>query len=340
MTNVLSIEFVRQLLDSSPDAITVCDARVPGEHVLMVNRRFEHMTGYSAADLIGTDLRRLLGAERNQSGYEQLRNTIARGTGARAPLRQYRKDGKPFWSEVMMEQLRDANGAVTHFVSYFRAIEMRDRIKPATAAATPSQVSVAESTADTVTLAAALPQPRWMREDRLTGLSSRQSFQELLNMQWQQCQRQGHALTLLMFEIDSLASYRDTFDRTAVDSCVRKVARLLATAFRRGSDVVGRWDEGVFCVIAQSVDLPATIEYAQALANRVFDLQIHHPRGARGRFVTLSAGVARLVPAIDATVDSLTTLAAEAVQQARNRQDSNVAAVKGLDAGGALTSGG
>ncbi len=326
MTSILSIEFVRQLLDSAPDAITVCDARIPGEHVLMVNRRFEHMTGYSAADLIGTDLRRLLGAERNQSGYEQLRNTISRGIGARAPLRQYRKDGKPFWCEVLMEPLRDGAGTVTHYVSYFRAIEMRDRIKPA---ATAASAAVADSTADSALLAAALPQPRWLREDRLTGVSSRRSFEELLNLQWQQCQRQGHALTLLMFEIDSLANYRDTFDRTAVDSCVRKVARLLATAFRRGSDVVGRWDEGVFCVIAQSVDLPATVEYAQSLANRVFELQIHHPRGARGRFITLSAGVARMVPAIDAGVDSLTALAAEAVRQARNRQDGNVAMVTG-----------
>jgi diguanylate cyclase (GGDEF)-like protein len=241
-------------------------------------------------------------------------------------VRQFRKDGKAFWCEVMMAPLRDAGGTVTHHVSYFRAIEIRERAK-----ATPT-AQTAEPAAPIGMLEATLPQPRWVREDRLTGLSSRQSFEELLNMQWQQCQRQGHALTLLMFEIDSLSSYRDTFDRVAVDACVRKVARLLATAFRRGSDVVARWEEGVFCVIAQSVDVSVTAEYAQTVANRVAELQIHHPRGARGRFVTISAGVARTVPAIDATVEVLTTSASEAVRQARSRPDGNVAVTLGAEA--------
>jgi diguanylate cyclase (GGDEF)-like protein/PAS domain S-box-containing protein len=326
MNSALTVEFLRQLLDSSPDAMTICDARETKEQVLMVNRRFEQLSGYSAADLIGTDLRQLLGAERNQGGYEQLRSALKRGVGTRAPVRQFRKDGKAFWCEVMMEPLRDAGGTVSHYVSYFRAIEVRERAKlspPAKAAEPAAPISALE---------AALPQPRWVREDRLTGLSSRQSFEELLNMQWQQCQRQGHALTLLMFEIDSLSSYRDTFDRIAVDTCVRKVARLLATAFRRGSDVVARWDEGVFCVIAQSVDVSVTAEYAQTIANRVAELQIHHPRGARGRFITISAGVARTVPAIDTTVDAVTTLASEAVRQARTRPDGNVAVTLGAEA--------
>ncbi len=328
MNSALTVEFLRQLLDSSPDAMTICDARDAKEPALMVNRRFEQLSGYSAADLIGTDLRQLLGAERNQGGYEQLRSALKRGVGTRAPVRQFRKDGKAFWCEVMMEPLRDAGGTVTHYVSYFRAIEIRERAK-----ATPvAQAAAAEPAASTGTLEATLPQPRWVREDRLTGLSSRQSFEELLNMQWQQCQRQGHPLTLLMFEIDSLNAYRDTFDRIAVDTCVRKVARLLATAFRRGSDVVARWDEGVFCVIAQSADVSVTAEYAQTIANRVAELQIHHPRGARGRFVTLSAGVARTVPAIDTAVAALTTSASAAVRQARARTDGNVAVTLGAEA--------
>jgi diguanylate cyclase (GGDEF)-like protein/PAS domain S-box-containing protein len=331
MNGGVTLEFLRQLLDSSPDAMTICDARDVNEHVLMVNRRFEQLSGYSAADLIGTDLRQLLGAERNQAGYEQLRSAMQRSAGARAPVRQYRKDGKPFWCEVIMEPLRDATGSVTHHVSYFRVIEVRERAKQAAVTTAAAAQAIAAPTVASA-LEASLPQPRWVREDRLTGLTTRQSFQELLNMQWLQCQRQGHAMTLLMFEIDSLSSYRDTFDRVAVDSCVRKIARLLATAFRRGSDVVARWDEGVFCVIAQSVDVSVTAEYAQTIANRVAELQIHHPRGSRGRFISVSAGIARTVPAIDATADALTTLAAEAVRQARGRSDSNVAVQLGAEA--------
>jgi diguanylate cyclase (GGDEF)-like protein/PAS domain S-box-containing protein len=301
MSATLSAEVLRQLLDCSPEAIAVADSPADGaaQHLLYVNRRFEELTGVTAAALLGTDLRKLPHVASAGRHFQQVHHAL----------------------------LRDAAGVATHSIHYFRAAGSKaalrhvlageSRIAPAVAAVV-APASGAEQTAT-------MPQPRWLREDRLTGLNSRQSFEELLNMQWQQCQRQGHAMTLLMFEIDSLNTYRETFDRNAVDACVRKVGRLLSTSFRRGSDVLARWDEGSFCVVAQSNDAFATAEYAQQLANRVTEMQLHHPRGARGRFVSVSVGIASMVPAIDLTVDALLTLATRAVRQARAQPGGNVA---------------
>jgi diguanylate cyclase (GGDEF)-like protein len=285
-----------QLVEGAAEAVAIVELQSGRQTIAYVNQRFTQLAEADAAAVVSTDLEQFL---QSTNG--------ARFVAAHATV------------------LKDAAGVETHRVCYFHLTPTPDAVPPAEPAPMVHSPAVDSSVAAFDLLASSLPQPRWVREDRLTGLNSRQSFEQLLGMQWQLCQRQGQLMTLLMFEIDSLASYRDTFDRNAVDACVRKLSRLLSTSYRRGSDVLARWDEGAFCVIAQSSDVRATAAYAQGLANRVADMQIHHPRGARGRFLSISVGIASMVPAIDASLKALIDLTTQAVRKARIRPDGNVA---------------
>ncbi len=58
--------FVRRVLDSAPEGVAICDARGADFPVLYVNAAFELLTGYAAAELIGSNLRILQGSDREQ----------------------------------------------------------------------------------------------------------------------------------------------------------------------------------------------------------------------------------------------------------------------------------
>ena len=112
--------FVQRVLDSAPEGIAICDAQQPDYPVVYVNAAFVQLTGYAAAEVLGANLRMMQGTDREQDGLRRLREAIARGESCRVLLRNYRKSGEMFWNELTLQPIRDAEGKLTHFVSYFR----------------------------------------------------------------------------------------------------------------------------------------------------------------------------------------------------------------------------
>lgn len=296
-----SAEFLQSIFDAAPEGIAICEARGAESPVVYANAAFERLTGYSAAELVGSDLRRLQGNDREQTGRTQLRIAIERGESTRALLRNYRKDGSLFWNEVLLEPVRDRDGNLTHFVGFHRDIGERDR-------------------APETSRHLALPMsglPRWMREDRLSGLMSRAYFEELLRHDWEVAGREGRALTLLMFDIDALSAYNDTFGRAAGDACIRRVAGVVAASFRRGADLVARWEGGTICALVRTTDVVATTVYAESVLQRVLEQHVHHPRSTRHKFVSVSAAIGSLNPERDRKPDMLIQAVSTALGRAR-----------------------
>ena len=272
--NNWSTETWRKVVDSAPEGVVVCDARASDHPVVYVNAAFAAMSGYAIDALLGKNLRMLQGSDREQDGRQRIREAVERGETARVLIRNYRPDGSLFWNEVLMQPVRNAVGELTHFVAYYRDASERLKDGDKTARGLPS----------------------WLREDRLTGLHSRAYFEELLLRDWQLAQRDSHEIALTLFDIDDLATYNDTFDKSAGDACIRRVARVIGASYRRGGDLVGRWEGGTLAVLTQGDAAQKAPQYAQIVAQRVRDLLIHHPRNGAGRYLTISAGVASLVP--------------------------------------------
>jgi diguanylate cyclase (GGDEF)-like protein/PAS domain S-box-containing protein len=273
----LDAAFVRQVLDSAPDGIAICDATAPDHPLLYVNAALAQMTGYSAHELVGSNLRLLQGEDHDQEGVRRLRDALSRSEPCRVVLRNYRKNGELLWNELTLQPMRDAAGKATHFVAFIR--DAAGRLKQSD--------KIHESV------------PTWLREDRVTGLSSRLWFNELLSREWQTARRDDKPLTLVLFDIDALASYNATFGRPAGDACLRRIARNIAGVFRRGTDVVGVWNEGSIGVLAVHGDgsgVKGVVDHAAATVKRVAEMHIHHPRAPLQKFVTVTAGLATVMP--------------------------------------------
>jgi two-component system cell cycle response regulator len=273
----LDASFLRRIVAAAPEGIVLCDARAADWPVVYVNRAFEQLTGYSAGELVGGNLRMLQGGDREQEGRRRMREALASGEECRVLMRNYRKNGELLWNEIFLQPLRDEDGAVTHYVAFHRD------------AGSLLRSSARES--------AGLP--TWLREDRVSGLSSRPWFEELMGREWQLARREQRPLSLLLFDIDALGTYNDTFGRSGGDACIRRVARAISSQFRRGTDVVGRWHEGAIAVLvvhADAAGVSSVMTHAQSTVERIARLQIHHPRSPLYRYLTVTAGAATRVP--------------------------------------------
>jgi diguanylate cyclase (GGDEF)-like protein/PAS domain S-box-containing protein len=307
--NNWSAEAWRDLVEGAPEGIVICDATTPDCPVVYANAAFSQMCGYPAAALLGTNLRVLQGNDRDQETRQRMREAIERGEQARVLIRNYRPDGSLFWNEVVIQPVHDANGRLTHFIGYHR--DASERLKSA------------ERTAQGL--------PPWLREDRLTGLHSRAYFEELLQRDWLLAQRDSHEIGLTLFDIDDLATYNETFDRAAGDACIRRIARVIGASYRRGGDLVGRWEGGTFAVLTQGDAAEKASQYAQVVAQRVRDLLMHHPRAGSGRFVTLSAGVASLVPPRELSLDSLLKACRASLKRAKTLGKNSISTAEATD---------
>ncbi|HJS89819.1 MAG TPA: diguanylate cyclase [Steroidobacteraceae bacterium] len=307
--NNWSAETWRMLVDGAPEGVVVCDATTADHPVVYANAAFATLSGYAVDALLGKNLRILQGRDREQDGRQRMREALTRAEPARVLMRNYRQDGTLFWNEVVIQPLRNGSGRVTHFIGYYR--DASERLKDGEK---PSQGL-----------------PSWLREDRLTGLHSRAYFEELLQRDWLLAQRDSHEIALTLFDIDDLSTYNDTFDKSAGDACIRRVARVIAASYRRGGDLVGRWEGGTLAALTQGDAAQKAPQYAQVVAQRVRDLLIHHPRNGAGRYLTISAGVANLVPQRDMPLEALLNACRGALKRAKTRGKNSIITAEEAD---------
>jgi len=258
------------------------DALDPEQPLIYANPGFEALTGYTAAELLGRNLRLLQGEDRDQDGRQRLREALARGESCRVLLRNYRKDGRVFWNEMTVLPLLDAAGRVSHFAGHHRDAGERLRIDPKLAR---DSLSGAHQPAAVV-----------IRDDRLTGLFTLPYLEELLKRDWAVAQRENRSIAVFAVDIDALDLYNATFGRAAGDSTIRRIAHVVSGCLRRSSDVTARIDGGSLIAFAPGLNLEQALRIGQLMAERVRDLRIHHPRSAVLRYVSVSVGVSAAVP--------------------------------------------
>lgn len=106
----------RRIFHSVTSGISIADATLPDLPLTYVNPAFEAMTGYSFEEIQGRNCRFLQGVERDQPGLAQICEAIAAGGETVTVLKNFRKDGTPFWNELSLSPIRNRDGRVTHFV--------------------------------------------------------------------------------------------------------------------------------------------------------------------------------------------------------------------------------
>jgi len=296
----LKNNLLEAIVESARDGVVVVDARDRELPVIFVNQAFEQITGYDAEEIAQGGLSRLQGTDRRQRAVKDMREAIEAGRSCEVLVRNYRKNGELFWNQLRLIPVEE-DGELAWWVGIARDVgdvrELQDRLKS-------QRKALDEARSESP-------------EDRLTGLKSRSFFDDLLQREWSICQREQRSITLFLFDLDFFESYNETFGRRAGDNCLRLVARAIRSSFKRGGDVVARYEGQQFGCFASGMEVAPALQYADVICRRVRELCIHHPRSPGGRYVTSSCGVVTMTPAQEAELSELLFACEAALSRAK-----------------------
>lgn len=153
--------------------------------------------------------------------------------------------------------------------------------------------------------------------DSLTQIANRCSFDEYLNREWKRLTRERKPLSLIICDIDAFKAYNETYGHQAGDECLKLIADTIRQVAKRPADLVARFGGEEFAVILPNTPARGAVQVAEAIRSEVKAQAIAHAGSLVSKFVTLSLGVACIVPSSKSSTDRLIAEADEALYQAK-----------------------
>ena len=108
-------------------SFTLSDPNLPDNPLIWVNPAFERVTGHPAAEVLGRNCRFLQGPGTDPVLVGRIRSAMAARETFADTLLNYRKDGTPFWNQVVISPVLGAEGELTHFVGI--QADVTDRVE-------------------------------------------------------------------------------------------------------------------------------------------------------------------------------------------------------------------
>lgn len=134
------------------------------------------------------------------------------------------------------------------------------------------------------------------RMDSLTGVANRRHFDEVLIREWERCKRDRAPISLILLDIDHFKTYNDAYGHPAGDDCLTRVAMAVSSVMRRTSDMVARYGGEEFVIVLPNTDEDGAADVAARLVAAVDSLGLEHKASSISPHVTISVGVATVVP--------------------------------------------
>lgn len=105
--------------------MVVTDPAQPDNPIILANQAFLDLTGYAADEVIGRNCRFLQGPGTDREQVARMREAIATETETTVELRNYRKDGSPFWNELLISPIHDEDGRLLYYFASQKDITKR-----------------------------------------------------------------------------------------------------------------------------------------------------------------------------------------------------------------------
>ncbi|HYW02439.1 MAG TPA: diguanylate cyclase [Gammaproteobacteria bacterium] len=307
---------LRLLLDTTIDAIVAIDDLGT---VTLFNGAAERMFGYAAGDVVGHNVSMLMpepwAGEHDDYLARYRRTGRRRIIGVGREVEGRRRDGTVFCLELAVGE-----GTVDGrrmFVGILRDVTRRkEQQEQMRRYQEHLEQAVAARTADL--RAANRRLEHLARVDALTQVANRRAFNETLGREVRRAFRGGRPLALILCDIDFFKSFNDRYGHLAGDACLRRVAGAIRGLFTRGGDVTARFGGEEFAVILPDTDLPAAMRLAEAMRHCIGELHVPPPPAAGTSMLTVSAGVASLVPTGPRDIRRLVQSADRALYRAKD----------------------
>jgi diguanylate cyclase (GGDEF)-like protein/PAS domain S-box-containing protein len=263
----------RMLAEHSTDMVLALDLNLKRVYVSPACRE---MFGYEPEEMIGGASGLMAHPDDAEQVAEVLQALLSgRVERETAVARRRHRDGRWIWVEARYRALKDPDsGATTGIVASVRDISARKTVEDRLAEAYRRLEAAA-------------------REDGLTGLANRRTFDDALAAEYGRARRDDRNLSLLMIDVDGFKPFNDLYGHPAGDECLRRIGKTLTGALFRPGDLAARYGGEEFAVLLPDTDEFGAAVIGERIRCAVLALAIAHEGCAR-RVMTISAGVASM----------------------------------------------
>lgn len=155
--------------------------------------------------------------------------------------------------------------------------------------------------------------------DGLTCIPNRRMFDSVLEQEWEKAINCAQPLSLLLIDVDQFKEYNDHYGHQEGDRVLVEVAHTLLNTPKRKSDFIGRYGGDEFAAILPNTDCTGAMKVAQKMVNKIEALKIEHQYSFAAEYVTLTIGVATVVPEIGMKRDTAIRMADDALYKAKEK---------------------
>ena len=155
-------------------------------------------------------------------------------------------------------------------------------------------------------------------QDGLTGIHNRRRFDEHLQRAWAQSIRDRKPIALLLADIDHFKAFNDRYGHQAGDEAMKAVAAALARFARRPLDLAARYGGEEFAIILFDSKRADAESLGAEILDAVQKLAIPHQDSSAAPVLTISLGIACVVPAARRSWSGLVQLADQALYAAKD----------------------
>jgi diguanylate cyclase (GGDEF)-like protein/PAS domain S-box-containing protein len=152
--------------------------------------------------------------------------------------------------------------------------------------------------------------------DGLTQIYNRSYFDVILKKIWKKTFRMQNQLSIIMMDIDYFKKYNDCYGHQQGDVCLAAIAKVLKEQLNGKNDVLARYGGEEFIVLV-CTNQEEALKIAENMRLSVQKLGMEHKLSDK-LIVSISLGVATVIPASEITSYDLIKAADEALYESKN----------------------
>ena len=154
--------------------------------------------------------------------------------------------------------------------------------------------------------------------DGLTQIANRMRFDDRLLQEWRRAHRDGKPLALVLGDIDFFKEYNDHYGHIKGDDTLHAVAQAISATLKRPMDMVARYGGEEFAIVLPNTTLQGAMQVVSEVRAAIDALNIEHKTSRGKGHITLSFGVAAIVPDSGTSARELVKEADAALYKAKN----------------------
>ncbi|MEW6238337.1 MAG: diguanylate cyclase [Candidatus Omnitrophota bacterium] len=160
---------------------------------------------------------------------------------------------------------------------------------------------------------------RLSKQDGLTKLANRRCFDEHIEMEWRRSLRNRTPISLIFIDVDFFKPYNDFYGHQAGDECLQRIAEAIRGFVNRPGDLVARYGGEEFMMVLTDAEPAIAYQIAEQLRLQVESLTMPHHQSNAAPIVTISLGVASMIPRPEESPDRLIQAADQALYQSKQK---------------------